>query len=408
MKFKCRYIASNFAAHSTTSINMATNYQSDDFLFCDENYLSEVPENFSCPICLCSVQRNAHLTDCCGHHFCLQCIKPLHGNGKPCPLCKSTKFRIYPNKERQREINSLTVRCVVGMTSSQKQCDWTGELSKLEEHANNQHGLILDTLFLHKDQSGYKPTTSAPINVSSRASSQAIQQVNMGSNPTLQPVTVLKYIPILIQPYNCPKRAQNTKRDSPKSTQLSQPQSKPQVKHFPHKSTPKHSSTALPERECSKKSPAMHHSPNPPKRVSNQPTPSTNNGGGRRREREGEGGRKYEQKQGHTRNQSKQSDSQMKQTVTKHVEKAHTQTNATATTQVRKKANVTEVQRKMTTKTTTITTITSHTKKAVNHSKTTSCVTRVNQTGVATGGKGGSKPMTSTTTTSKSHSKPPI
>ena len=372
---------------------MATNYQSDDFLFHEDNYLSEVPENFSCPICLCSVQRNAHLTDCCGHHFCLQCIKQLHSNGKPCPLCKSTKFRIYPNKERQRDINSLTVRCVVGMASRQTQCKWTGELSKLEEHAKNQHGLILHDFFPHKDESGYRlglSTTSAPTNASSRASSQAIQQVSMGAIPTLQPVTVVKYIPI--QPYYCPKQSQNRRNDSPKSTHKSQPQSKPQGKHSPHKPTPKHPSSALPGHGCPQKSPTTHHSPNPPKRVSNQPTPLIN---------------KHQQKQGHMRNPSKQPDSQPKQTVAKHAGKApHTQTNATATSQLHKKTNATAVHRKVTSTTTTITTITSHSKKAVSHSKTTSCGACVNQASAAARGKGGSKPLTSTTT-SKSPSKPP-
>lgn len=81
----------------------------------DDLYLERPDDKFSCPICLCPVQRQAHLTECCGRHFCLSCIGRLRNENKPCPMCKATPLAIFPNKERQREINQLRVRCPLSL-----------------------------------------------------------------------------------------------------------------------------------------------------------------------------------------------------------------------------------------------------------------------------------------------------
>ena len=131
---------------------MATNLGSCDFLFDNETYVESVPEKFACPICLCQVQRDAHLTVCCGHHFCFQCIDVVGKDGKPCPMCKAS-VHIFPNKERQRDIKLLKVRCAVGQESSDKKCEWSGELGKLAPHAKEQHGVTLDGWLMAMGQS---------------------------------------------------------------------------------------------------------------------------------------------------------------------------------------------------------------------------------------------------------------
>ena len=89
--------------------------QPADFYYQDDLYIERPEEKFSCPICLCPVQREAHLTECCGRHFCLACIVRIRNNRKPCPMCKAAPLVIFPNKERQREIKQLQVRCPLSL-----------------------------------------------------------------------------------------------------------------------------------------------------------------------------------------------------------------------------------------------------------------------------------------------------
>ena len=89
--------------------------QPADFYYQDDLYIERPEEKFSCPICLCPVQREAHLTECCGRHFCLACIVRIRNDRKPCPMCKATPLVIFPNKERQREIKQLQVRCPLSL-----------------------------------------------------------------------------------------------------------------------------------------------------------------------------------------------------------------------------------------------------------------------------------------------------
>ena len=86
-----------------------------DFYYQDDLYLERPDDKYSCPICLCPVQRQAHLTECCGRHFCLPCIRRLRNERKPCPMCKESPLAIFPNKERQREIKQLRVRCPLSL-----------------------------------------------------------------------------------------------------------------------------------------------------------------------------------------------------------------------------------------------------------------------------------------------------
>ena len=83
-----------------------------------------------CSICL-SVLREPFLVDCCGYHFCKSCIETVKDDHKPCPLCNND-FKTMPNKQLQRLLNQREVYC----KHKEEGCEWTGELSKLDEHLN--------------------------------------------------------------------------------------------------------------------------------------------------------------------------------------------------------------------------------------------------------------------------------
>ena len=91
-----------------------------DVQFLEGLFLTAPANKYVCPICLCAVQREAFLTQCCGSHFCKQCISRIVDSGKPCPLCETLPLVVFPNKERQREINSLPVCCPVSLLEKGK------------------------------------------------------------------------------------------------------------------------------------------------------------------------------------------------------------------------------------------------------------------------------------------------
>ena len=139
---------------------MASNaVSSDDIVFKDENFAENVPEKFSCGICR-YLQREAHLTRCCGHHFCFECIEKVCCDDKPCPMCQETPLVVFPNKERQRDIKKLSVCCTIGQKKRDKKCEWKGELGQLAQHAHDQHGVIL-TGWLKDDRVGKPQATGS-------------------------------------------------------------------------------------------------------------------------------------------------------------------------------------------------------------------------------------------------------
>ena len=97
-----------------------------DYDFVDEEY-----EEYVCPACML-VMRQPALTRCCGKHFCLSCGR-RHDSGrrvKTCMLCRSQANYDYGlNKETQRKINALKIKC-----GNKPGCLWKGELGQLEAH----------------------------------------------------------------------------------------------------------------------------------------------------------------------------------------------------------------------------------------------------------------------------------
>ena len=81
------------------------------------NFVAEAKEleEYLCPVCT-KVLVDPHATECCGQHFCEQCLKKwFREQGRTiCPHCRSTKFihsRYLPLK---RKINELLVYCSNG------------------------------------------------------------------------------------------------------------------------------------------------------------------------------------------------------------------------------------------------------------------------------------------------------
>ena len=123
----------------THSASSGGGQEDDEYLYSDHLYVDRPEEKFACPICLCPVQRVAHLTGCCGNHFCFKCITRVRNTNKSCPTCNAAPpVHIFPNKERQREINQLRVQCPLN-TEDAQECDWRGELGSAKRHILESH-----------------------------------------------------------------------------------------------------------------------------------------------------------------------------------------------------------------------------------------------------------------------------
>ena len=123
-----------------------------DYYYQDDLYLENPDEKFSCPICLCPVQRQAYLTECCGRHFCLKCIGRLRNERKPCPMgCNAASLVIFPNKERQREIKQIRVRCPLSLAQYQGVSGRGHEATSGTTPSKNDSGGQADTLSEEKE-----------------------------------------------------------------------------------------------------------------------------------------------------------------------------------------------------------------------------------------------------------------
>ena len=93
------------------------------------NFVDDLSEEYQCHICL-SLLGDPHLTTCCGHHFCKDCIFKVAQANQGCPLCKTEGFVAVIDKNIQRRIRALRVYCQFRA----KGCEWEGELRDLEQH----------------------------------------------------------------------------------------------------------------------------------------------------------------------------------------------------------------------------------------------------------------------------------
>ncbi|XP_065917860.1 TNF receptor-associated factor family protein DDB_G0290965-like [Dysidea avara] len=105
-------------------------------------FVDTPPDDVICQICQYP-SREPYLSVCCGHVFCKSCFErcvegsirsSVNPEVKPvCPVCRSTDFQGFPNKQADRNVRNIHVLCA----SYQKGCQWQGEINAIGQHLNN-------------------------------------------------------------------------------------------------------------------------------------------------------------------------------------------------------------------------------------------------------------------------------
>ena len=95
------------------------------------DFVVEPSEDFLCPICA-KVFVEPHITECCGQHFCEQCLtKWFKELGSViCPHCRSINFAHIRYLPMKRKINDLRVYC----SNKKDGCTSITTVSQLESH----------------------------------------------------------------------------------------------------------------------------------------------------------------------------------------------------------------------------------------------------------------------------------
>ena len=104
----------------------------------DYQFVDPPPDTLVCKICHCP-SKEPHLSVCCGHTFCKSCLasaKDVSSIADVCPMCRSSKFETFPNKQNERLIKSLAVFC----TNKDKGCEWQGEVNDIKNHLERNGG----------------------------------------------------------------------------------------------------------------------------------------------------------------------------------------------------------------------------------------------------------------------------
>ena len=95
-------------------------------------------DRYICKICHLP-SRDPYLSVCCGHVFCKSCldnVKKASAITNACPVCRDEEFVTFPNRQLDREVNSLHIYC----TNKEKCCKWQGELNNISHHLGNSDG----------------------------------------------------------------------------------------------------------------------------------------------------------------------------------------------------------------------------------------------------------------------------
>ena len=95
-------------------------------------FVERPSEDYFCPVTM-GLLVQPHLTSCCGKHLSEESAIRIQGEGKPCPLCKSSEWATMLNKNFKREVYELGVYC----RHKEEGCPWKGKLSELQSHLNS-------------------------------------------------------------------------------------------------------------------------------------------------------------------------------------------------------------------------------------------------------------------------------
>ena len=96
----------------------------------DYDFVERPSQDFFCPVSLELLLEPQQLS-CCGNHLSREAATRLQREGKACPMCNATNWTAVLDKYHYRKVRDLHVYC----THKAKGCDWSGELSNLEQHA---------------------------------------------------------------------------------------------------------------------------------------------------------------------------------------------------------------------------------------------------------------------------------
>ena len=100
----------------------------------DCEFISEVPDDYKCPICKC-VFRDPHRVSCCEEEYCKECIEQVITDDKPCPnpKCGCNDYISTSEAMRtRRQVDQLRCHC----SNRREGCEWKGELQELNDHLN--------------------------------------------------------------------------------------------------------------------------------------------------------------------------------------------------------------------------------------------------------------------------------
>ncbi len=98
----------------------------------EAEFVDELTEGNICSICV-EVLKNPMLTDCCGQHFCEQCLQNwLQTQGqRTCPHCRAQCFNYIKSLPMKRAIDSLKIYC----PNRSKGCDKIITLGERNQHS---------------------------------------------------------------------------------------------------------------------------------------------------------------------------------------------------------------------------------------------------------------------------------
>ena len=97
----------------------------------DIEFQQEPDMDVICPKCQKVVTDNPHQSLCCGRHFCGTCIPKVIMIR--CPNCRG-ECRTFPDKSFKHTIGSKMVYCRKREETTEKYCNWSGELKDYREH----------------------------------------------------------------------------------------------------------------------------------------------------------------------------------------------------------------------------------------------------------------------------------
>ena len=106
-------------------------YKSSKMSVTELDFVIAPHEDYICPVCT-KVLVEPHVTECCGQHFCEQCLKRwFREQGKnSCPHCRSEQFTHNRYLPLKRKINELLVYC----SNRSEGCTTIESVSQLETH----------------------------------------------------------------------------------------------------------------------------------------------------------------------------------------------------------------------------------------------------------------------------------